>query len=215
MDSPKDIIFIGAGGHARSVLEAMPDDRLVAGYIDLKDCPGIRRSDGMELQRLGDDASNAVPEIAMTSDLIITLVSGATCSFALRSRIIDKYSQCTFAIVVAPTAYVAHDVKIGNGTTVMHRVCVNCGSEIGMHAVINTGAILEHDCRLGSNVFIGPGAVLCGGVTIGNNVFVGANATVKPCVKICSDVVIGLGSAVLNDITEPGTYAGVPAKRIC
>jgi acetyltransferase-like isoleucine patch superfamily enzyme len=48
---------------------------------------------------------------------------------------------------------------------------------------------------------------------IGNNVSIGSNTTVLP-VAICDDVVIGAGSVITKDITEPGVYAGNPAKMI-
>jgi acetyltransferase-like isoleucine patch superfamily enzyme len=48
---------------------------------------------------------------------------------------------------------------------------------------------------------------------IGNRVSIGSNATIMP-VKICDDVVIGAGTVVTKDITEPGTYAGNPARRL-
>jgi acetyltransferase-like isoleucine patch superfamily enzyme len=48
---------------------------------------------------------------------------------------------------------------------------------------------------------------------IGNNVSIGSNATILPVV-ICNNVVIGAGSVVTRDITEPGVYAGNPAKKI-
>ena len=48
---------------------------------------------------------------------------------------------------------------------------------------------------------------------IGNHVSIGTNATILP-VAICDRVVIGAGSVVTKDITEPGVYAGNPAKKI-
>jgi acetyltransferase-like isoleucine patch superfamily enzyme len=48
---------------------------------------------------------------------------------------------------------------------------------------------------------------------IGNNVSIGSNATILP-VKISDGVVIGAGSVVTRDISEPGIYAGNPAKLI-
>jgi acetyltransferase-like isoleucine patch superfamily enzyme len=47
---------------------------------------------------------------------------------------------------------------------------------------------------------------------IGNRVSIGSNATVLP-VDICDDVVVGAGSVVTRDITEPGIYAGNPARK--
>ena len=48
---------------------------------------------------------------------------------------------------------------------------------------------------------------------IGNHVSIGTNATILP-VSICDHVVVGAGSVVTKDITEPGIYAGNPAKKI-
>jgi acetyltransferase-like isoleucine patch superfamily enzyme len=48
---------------------------------------------------------------------------------------------------------------------------------------------------------------------IGNRVSIGSNATILP-VNICDNVVIGAGSVVTKDITQPGTYAGNPAKLL-
>ena len=48
---------------------------------------------------------------------------------------------------------------------------------------------------------------------IGDNVSIGSNVTILP-VKICSDVTIGASAVVSRDITEPGVYAGNPAKKM-
>ena len=47
---------------------------------------------------------------------------------------------------------------------------------------------------------------------IGNKVSIGSNATILP-VTICDNVVIGAGAVVARDITQPGVYAGNPARR--
>jgi acetyltransferase-like isoleucine patch superfamily enzyme len=49
--------------------------------------------------------------------------------------------------------------------------------------------------------------------TLGDRVSIGTNATLLP-VSICNDVVVGAGAVVTRDITEPGVYAGNPARKI-
>lgn len=51
------------------------------------------------------------------------------------------------------------------------------------------------------------------GAHIGKNVSIGSNATILP-VSICNNVVIGAGAVVTKDITEPGFYAGNPARKL-
>jgi acetyltransferase-like isoleucine patch superfamily enzyme len=52
-----------------------------------------------------------------------------------------------------------------------------------------------------------------GRTAIGNRVSIGSNATLLP-VRVCDDVVIGAGSVVTSDISNPGIYAGNPARLI-
>lgn len=49
---------------------------------------------------------------------------------------------------------------------------------------------------------------------LGDNVVIGANSVVVGPVEICDNVVVGAMSLVNRSITEPGTYVGIPAKRI-
>jgi acetyltransferase-like isoleucine patch superfamily enzyme len=48
---------------------------------------------------------------------------------------------------------------------------------------------------------------------LGNHVSVGTNATILP-VSIADHVVIGAGAVVTHDLTEPGIYAGNPARLL-
>jgi acetyltransferase-like isoleucine patch superfamily enzyme len=59
-----------------------------------------------------------------------------------------------------------------------------------------------------------PGSKLLGKAKIGNGCRIGTNSTILPEIEICDDVVIGAGAVVNRSITEPGTYVGVPAKRV-
>lgn len=199
------LVLIGAGGHAKSVHAAVGCSRPVAGYVDKAEC-------ALQLPYLGNDDVFLSHYSPNESELVITMVAGRSCSLQPRARLIERYKGCRFATVIAPTAFVAPETTIGEGSVVMHHAVVNVDTRIGRHCVINTSAVVEHDCLIGDNVFIGPGAVICGGVTIGNNVYIGANCTLRPGVTVSDDVTIGLGAAVVKDITESGTYAGVPAE---
>jgi len=49
---------------------------------------------------------------------------------------------------------------------------------------------------------------------IGDRVFIGVGATVVDGITICADVTIGAGGVVIGDIIDPGTYVGVPVRRV-
>ena len=50
--------------------------------------------------------------------------------------------------------------------------------------------------------------------SFGDNVVVGAGSTLIGPLDICSNVIIGAMSLVNRSITEPGVYAGIPARKI-
>lgn len=204
----KDIALIGGGGHALSLLDILPSSSQVAGYVDLRPVAG------MAAPYLGDDAAFAARYAPEGCDVMVTLVSRPDCSLHLRRDIIGRYSAYGSPVVIAPTAIVSPSAVLGAGTALFHRSVVNAATRMGVHCVVNTGAIVEHGCTIGSNVFIGPGAIICGGVTIGDDTYVGAGAIVRPNVSIAPGCTIGAGAVVTRDITQPGRYAGVPAKPI-
>jgi serine acetyltransferase len=43
---------------------------------------------------------------------------------------------------------------------------------------------------------------------------VGTQASFRQHIRVCDDAVIGMGTVVVRDIVEAGTYVGVPAKKV-
>ena len=90
---------------------------------------------------------------------------------------------------------------------------INVCSTVGMHCIINTGSIVEHDNVVGDYVHISPNVALGGTVHIGNSTHMGIGATVSNNISICDNCMIGAGAVVVRDVKESGTYMGVPARK--
>ena len=88
----------------------------------------------------------------------------------------------------------------------------NVDSRIGIGAIINTDATVDHDCVLGSAVHVSPGAHLAGGVCVGDRSWVGIGSAVRQLARIGSDVMVGAGAAVVADIPDGCVVTGVPAR---
>jgi len=116
--------------------------------------------------------------------------------------------------LVSPAALVGTGAEIGTGTLVSQLAYVGPGARIGTGVIVNTSAVVEHDCVVGDFSHISINATVGGGTKIGKLVFVGAGATVIDHVSIADDVVIGAGATVTKTIDAPGTYVGVPARRL-
>jgi carbonic anhydrase/acetyltransferase-like protein (isoleucine patch superfamily) len=59
--------------------------------------------------------------------------------------------------------------------------------------IINSGAVVEHDCRLGDWVHISPRACLGGNVTVEEGAWVGIGAVVKQGVTVGRGAIVGAG----------------------
>jgi acetyltransferase-like isoleucine patch superfamily enzyme len=112
---------------------------------------------------------------------------------------------------IGPFVEIQKDVTIGARTRIQSHSFVCELVTIGDDCVVAHGVVFINDLyRTG-----GPARgdkTQWKSTRVGNRVSIGSNATVLP-VTICDDVVIGAGSVVTRDITEPGIYAGNPARK--
>ncbi|BBO11197.1 MULTISPECIES: acyltransferase [Bradyrhizobium] len=119
---------------------------------------------------------------------------------------------------------IADDCFIGPFTEIQAGVVVGARTRVQSHAFICELVSIGEDCFVGHGVMFINDTFATGGpargrrelwrsTKIGNRVSIGSNATIMP-VSIVDDVVIGAGSVVTKDITESGSYAGNPARRL-
>ncbi len=113
---------------------------------------------------------------------------------------------------VGPFVEIQKGVIIGSSTRVQSHAFICELVTIGDNCFISHGAMFIND-TFASGGPAGGDATKWKKTVLGNNVSVGTNATILP-VSICDDVVIGAGAVVTRNITEPGIYAGNPARKI-
>jgi acetyltransferase-like isoleucine patch superfamily enzyme len=119
---------------------------------------------------------------------------------------------------------------IGDDTFVGPFVEIQRGAIIGKGCKIQSHVFICDLVAIGDDCFVSHGAMfvndlfktggpanrdrsLWASTKIGNHVSIGTNVTILP-VTICDHVVIGAGSVVTKNITEPGIYAGNPARLL-
>ncbi len=197
------IMIIGGGTHAGPVIDTI----LTAG--DIPYCILDDRF-GKLTDVLGVPVLGPVSDWDKYTDLKFIIAIGKN---SVRHKIADSI-PVKYHTVIHPTAIVSRFAKIGEGTVVLARTVINTRATIGRHCIINTGSIIEHDCILSDFVHISPSAVLSGTVSVGTHTHIGTGAKAANNLCISSDTTIGVGAVIVRDITEPGVYVGVPAKRI-
>lgn len=199
-----DVIIIGASGHGKVIADIVlsAGDRLL-GFLDDGKAGGTCLGFPV-LGKLKDYVNYPYAEF-------IIAIGNA----AVREKIAASMAGVPWHTAIHPAAVVSKfDVTIGEGTVIMANAVVNPGTSVGKHCIVNTAAVVEHDNKIEDFVHISVGAKLAGTVSVGKSTWVGIGAVVSNNLTLCGGCMIGAGAVVVKDILEPGTYVGVPARRL-
>lgn len=201
---PKKIIIIGASGHGKVIADIViksGDD--IIGFLD----------DGVEKGTLvaGIQVLGKIECYASYKDCEFVIAIG---NQNVRKKIANKLPVKWYTAIHPSAVISSLEVEVGEGTVIMANAVINSSAKIGKHCIINTASIVEHDNKLGDYVHISPNAALAGGVSVGKMTHIGVGACVKNNINIAPNCTIGAGAAVVKDISESGTYIGVPARKI-
>jgi len=217
MISPRpEIIIIGAGGHARVLIDVLRRLGLQpAAAVDVNSA--LHGSQLDEVPVIGGDEAVFV---RATSDVVLVNGQGnvpniGSSGLARRRAVYMKFVERGYAFltVVSPDAFVSPRAQIGIGAQILTQTIVHPGSSVGANTIVNTAALLDHDCIVGAHSHIAPGTVLCGRVHVGEECHIGAAAVVVPGIRIGDRAVAGAGAVVTADVAPGTTTLGVPARR--
>jgi len=206
------IILWGASGHAKVLRELMErrGHKVVAVFDNDADLrspfPDVPLFTGMEGFRrwrgeVGDTPVGGLVAIGGSRGRDRLQIQRRLAEFGVRA-----------AVAVHPSAFVAGDAVLGDGSQVLAQAAVCVEVRVGEGCIINTGSSVDHEAELGDGVHLAPGAILAGCVSVGEYTLIGPGATVLPRVKIGRNVIIGAGSVVTRDIPDDVVAYGAPAK---
>lgn len=209
MTADQRVVVIGAGGHAKVVIDLLRGSGFhVVGCADPK--PSSAEVNGVPV--LGGE-KEVLPLLRSQGVRFAFVALGDN---RLRSRVADEVAGYGFEFVnaIGRSAVISQSARLGRGCALMEGAVVNADTIVGDFAIINTNASVDHDCVIGAASHVAPGAVLAGGVNVGQRTFMGAGCRAIPGVSICADSVVGAGAVVVDDIEQAGTWVGVPARLI-
>ena len=201
------LIIIGASGHGKVVADIAIKMNKWQSIAFLDDDKSTKTSMGIEVIGNTTDAFTYKDE----ADFFVAIGNNET-----RELILEKLMDAGSKVVslIHPSAVIGTDVEVGIGTALMAGVVINSSCRIGKGCIINTCSCLDHDNTVEDYVHISPGVNMAGAVKVGKGSWIGIGSVVSNNVNICSGTRVGAGAAVVKDITEPGTYVGVPVRKV-
>lgn len=210
----KKIFGLGAGGHARVILDIVRcmGEYEIVGLIDRDPALTGKVLDGTRV--IGPE--ELLPELLGKGIQEFFIGVGGVGDNAVRAELFSRVCAMGFTPIRAihPRAVVAASANVGEGSVVMAGAILNPGAVVGIDTIVNTGAILDHDCQIGDHVHIAPGVTLSGNVSVGAYSHVGTGASVKQGVTIGTNTVVGAGAVVVRNLPDNVTAVGIPASVI-
>jgi sugar O-acyltransferase (sialic acid O-acetyltransferase NeuD family) len=191
------LVIIGAGGHAKVVVEAVrartPDRKIIL----LDDEPQNQGRSVLDVMVEGG-------RDRLSADLKCATVALGVGNNEARSAIMVWLTSRGHQLetVIHPAAVVGPTVVVGSGAFIAAGSIAIAEATIRAGAIINTAASVDHDCDVGEAAHIAPGVRLCGNVHVGARTLIGVGSSVRP------------GVTIGPDVPGPGCFAGCPARPL-
>jgi sugar O-acyltransferase (sialic acid O-acetyltransferase NeuD family) len=186
--------LVGYGGHAREVLSQM-GEKLTC-FVDdeyvVEGTEPLSKFDPKEYE-------------------LMIAVANSRDRYDITQRLPKETKYFTW---VHPTALIMdNNVEIGEGSFIGAYSILTTNIKLGKHSILNRGNQVGHDSVIGNYFSAMPGSIVSGNVEIGNEVYMGNNSSIKEKIVVGNNIIIGMNSGVVRNITEPGTYVGLPSKK--
>lgn len=200
----KNIVLIGAGGHAASCIDVIEAEGRfrIAGLVGM-DAELRLRLCGYEVIATDDNLRKLAAEYRYA---LITVGQIKSAESRIRLFLQALEVGFEFPTIVSSKAHVSKHAHIGAGSIVMHGAVVNANARVGKNCIINSCALIEHDVEVGNHCHIATGAILNGNVIVGDSSFIGSGTVTMHGISIGASCLVGMASVVRHNLPGETTY---------
>jgi sugar O-acyltransferase (sialic acid O-acetyltransferase NeuD family) len=198
----KDVIIIGAGGHAAEIEDYIRFAEEVTG--------------GKNLNIIGflDDNPESYARYKFHSPLIggasnHNVIPGhyyliGIANLKYRRFFVDKYRSegALFSSFAHPTAFISESAKISEGSVIGPHANLGPNAMVGKYTLINSRCSLGHDTVVGDYNFISPNVCFSGFTKIGDENLFGINASTIPNIVVGNRNKIAAGMVLDQNVGD-------------
>lgn len=207
------MLVIGAGGHAKEILDVLLKNDIVPESISFFDNKSPKSIDKLYGKFDIITSIKKCINLFQKDKRFILGIGNPLIRYELARKFL-KIGGELISIISNDSMIGTYNCILENGINIMHRVIVSNDTFIGECTLLNAGCHIHHDSHIGKYCEISPGAIICGGCVISDFCFIGAGAVILPKVKIGKNSIIGAGAVVIKDIDDNQKVVGVPGCPI-
>jgi sugar O-acyltransferase (sialic acid O-acetyltransferase NeuD family) len=205
------IVIFGSSGHSKEIYSILNENQLLVDYfVDVNNVENTIKGIPIisEETFFGLDHNKLSKIYIGIGDLTI------------RTNVVAKLFKNGYTFENFPnlfsksSVFLSEVTNLGYGNYFFPNSIVSIECKIGNFNHFNTFSSISHNTNILNFCTFSPRVTICGTCNISSNVFFGAAATIIDNVQIEENVLIGAGAVVIKSILEPGTYLGIPAKKI-
>lgn len=197
----EDIILLGLGGHAHSVVDSIEQAGKynIVGFLDTEEMQGKHLRNYMVLGT--DDALKKYYDSGIKNAFVTIGFMGHG---NIRNILYKQLKDIGYTVpnIIDNTAVISENAELEDGIFIGKKAVINANAKIEKMCIINTGAVVEHDCAVGAFSHIAVGGILCGCAVIGRQTLIGANTAIIQNIKIGSNVIIGAGEIMRKSVED-------------
>lgn len=185
------LLIVGAGGHGRSVAEA------------------VIAADKFELVGFVDDAQPCLdsvwgkPVFGTAADLHLYRAHAQIAIVAignntLRETLTNKLEKAGFdlATIIHPRAIVSPSAVLGAGSTILAGAIIGTEAKLGRGVIVNCGAVVDHHAHVDDFGHLGVHACMAGGARLGHGAWLQAGVALGYGVNVRPRTVLACAFAV-------------------
>jgi sugar O-acyltransferase (sialic acid O-acetyltransferase NeuD family) len=199
-----DWMLLGGGGHGRSVADVV---QRAGGRIVVVVDP--RPESGWSVP-VEASITDALKRFRNCEARILVSIGDNM----LRARIYGEAVAAGAGLGTLVAATATASMTPGFSAVLLEHSHVGPGAVIAEGVIVNTAALVEHDCQIDAFVHIAPGARVLDSARVGYGTLIGSGAVVLPGVVIGAHVVVGASAVVTSNMPDGSVVVGVPGRRV-
>jgi sugar O-acyltransferase (sialic acid O-acetyltransferase NeuD family) len=210
MENP--VIIFGASQIGKSALDIFTSNSVVV-YCFLDDDAKLHQTEIHNVPVMGNTDDEEYLKIMGKKCEVFIAIDDSAARKSIANKLKEDYKQVPVN-AIHKASYVSEHAWLGHGNLINAGAIVQIDCRIGDNCIIQSNAVIETGAVLGDFVQVGAGALINAEAQIEEGAFIGTGAVIVGGVKIGKKARVGAGAVVIADVPAGQTVFGNPAQKV-